>query len=196
MPQDNLHMTVLEITHSLTKPEITTLVERLEPVIETVTDYSLDHRARLIKPMISYDSSAVALSFVPAAGEGAVLSADSYTYHHLRQDIFDICSATGCQIASRYTVPSAHLTICRFVTEKEFTRHTSAEVAPDHIQVAAFVQTIDRINEWLQETYWPREDRVIPEAGRWIVGQEKGLDMCRGTLWYGDCERIHLGRGF
>ena len=74
MPRDNLHMTALEITHSKTAPEIDALVEQLRPVLEEVTDYTLTHRSRLVKPMITYDAQAMALSFLPAAGEGLSLS--------------------------------------------------------------------------------------------------------------------------
>ncbi|KAK3045627.1 hypothetical protein LTS18_013660, partial [Coniosporium uncinatum] len=92
MPLEHLHMTALEITHSRTKAEIQTLVEQLKPAVSKIVNYTLDHRARLIKPMIGYDASAIALSFVPAAGEALpearAVTDDAYTYHHLRRDLF------------------------------------------------------------------------------------------------------------
>lgn len=114
-------MTSLEITHSLTVMEIDTLVSRMKPIIPKICNYLLDHRAVLIKPLLSYDSSAVALSFVPADTEGNQsdtmekdITSNGYTYHHLRRDLFDL--ATGdytkpsVKIESRYVVPSAHVT--------------------------------------------------------------------------------------
>lgn len=107
MPLPNLHMTALEITHSLTAPEIHSLVETMQPIIPTMCNYLLDHHAPLVKPILSYDSSALALSFLPD-------ECSSYTYHHLRRDLYDL--ATGgytdpkVKIESRYVVPSAHIT--------------------------------------------------------------------------------------
>ena len=70
MPINNLHLTALEITYSLTSPDIHSIINSLgSPTIEAMTDYLYFHRARLIKPMISYDGAAIALSFLPAAGE-------------------------------------------------------------------------------------------------------------------------------
>lgn len=71
MPSERQHLTALEITHSLTRPEIQTLVDTMGPIIPRMVNFMMDekHRARLIKPLVSYDSSAIALSFLPAAGE-------------------------------------------------------------------------------------------------------------------------------
>ena len=49
------HLTALEITHSLTDPEIHNIISALGPsAVATMTDYTYSHRARLIKPMLSY----------------------------------------------------------------------------------------------------------------------------------------------
>jgi hypothetical protein len=49
------HLTALEITHSLTDPEIHNIISALgSSAIATMTDYTYSHRARLIKPMLSY----------------------------------------------------------------------------------------------------------------------------------------------
>ena len=165
--------------------------------------------------MLSYDTSALALSFVPAAGEplshsqqpAAAVPAspdtpptsadDEYTYHHLRRDLFDLASnKAGVDVASRYVVPSAHLTVARFVTQEDIFISEENET-PDPGKVERLLETIDSINEDLKKKYWAEEgEGGMAEGGGWIVGQEKGLDCCRGTLWYGDGERVHLGRGF
>lgn len=109
MPQDNLHLTALEITHSKKAEEIQQIVDSVRDKIPAIADYTFDHRARLIKPMIGFDASALALSFVPAAGEPSALQRtvqdDSYTYHHLRRDLFGLCQDAGMEVESRYVVP-------------------------------------------------------------------------------------------
>lgn len=255
MPLEYLHMTALEITHSKTKQEIETLVQKLRPQIPTVrplsplpspplpnprqtniphpqiTDYPSTHRARLIKPILSYDTAAIALSFLPAAGEGLSTSSnpaqqthsldgasepevqqhDAYTYHHLRRSLHDLCTEAGVEVASRYTVPSAHLTIARFITQTDICstpqgqtdsgmEQTDAAVAApasiDREKIKKLLCTIEDINEMLREEYWPREGATVKKGGEWIVGEEKGLDCRRGTLWYGGGETVRLGKGF
>ncbi|MCJ1285664.1 hypothetical protein MMC26_005005 [Xylographa opegraphella] len=191
-------MTTLEITHSLTAPAIEALVKALSPSAKLITDYTSSHRARLVKPMISFDSSAIALSFVPASGEvvaGLENHDDSYTYHHLRHDIYSLSKSAGVTVASRYTVPSAHLTIARFVTQEDFLGREAGTLTYDPRKMKSLVEAIESINNWLVENYWPKADNSIPERGQWIVGQEKGLDFRKGTLWYGGGETVQLGTG-
>ena len=191
-------MTTLEITHSLTAPEIEALVGALSPSAKLITDYTVDHQARLVKPMISYDASAIALSFVPASGEivpGSPTYDNFYTYHHLRRDIYSLSRAAGVTVASRYTVPSAHLTIARFVTQEDFVSRDASSLSYDPHKMKKWVDAIESINNWLVENYWPKVDNTIPESGQWIVGREKGLDFRKGTLWYGGGETVRLGRG-
>lgn len=194
MPQMSLHMTALEITHSLTAEEIDALVDKMRPHVEDIADFTKDHRARLVKPTVSYDAQALALSFLPAAGEpGEDGHDDSYTYHHLRRDLFTKCSATGVKVASRYVIPSAHLTIGRFIKEQDL---ETAEGKVDHVKVEKLVTKIEEINAWLQREYWPSNGSV-KEGGEWIVGAEKGLTCRKGTLWYGSGgENIYQGKGF
>ena len=201
--------------------------------------------------MLSYDSAAVALSFVPAAatttteGESADGEGEeepNYTYHHLRRDIYNLCKSTGVQIASRYTVPSAHLTIARFLTQRDILPSSSSsssshsqeahhnddtideldetyKPAIDHEKLHRLVGKLEGLNLWLQREYWPssltseeagsadggqqqeKEEeketkRVKTSRSEWIVGQEKGLDFRKGTLWYGGGETVYLGKGF
>ncbi|MCJ1389785.1 transport between ER and Golgi ATPase protein [Xylographa bjoerkii] len=195
MPADCLHMTTLEITHSLTAPEIEALVESLLPSAQMITDYTLNHRAKLVKPMISYDATAIALSFVPATEDvedGAESHDNSYTYHHLRRDIYGLSQSAGVTIASRYTIPSAHLTIARFVTQEDFVSKDAGALLYDSRKMKTWISTIESLNEWLMENYWPKAGYSIPEGGQWIVGQEKGLDFRKGTLWYGGGETVNV----
>ena len=204
MPPDDLHLTCLEITFSRTSGDIAQLVEQMSAEAPKITDYTYTHRARLVKPMLGFDASAFALSFLPAAGEGLSQGRgeadDEYTYHHLRRDVYALAKGTGVDVGSRYTVPSSHLTIGRFITPQDTSKDVENGVdasVSDPEKMKAVVEKIEEINEWLQREYWPSDTNPpIREGGEWIVGEEKGLDFHRGTLWYGKGERVRLGRGF
>ena len=185
-------MTALEVTHSLTADEIDALVDTMRPHALDIINHTRDHRARLVKPLVSYDAQALALSFLPAAGEPGRVNNDAFTYHHLRRDLHKKAEAAGVKVASRYVIPSAHLTIARFVTKRDF-ETASGEV--DHAKVEKLVTTIDEINHWLEANYWPRDIGVLA-GGEWIVGEEKGLDFRKGALWFGGGETVQLGEGF
>ncbi|PSR99012.1 ureidoglycolate hydrolase-domain-containing protein [Coniella lustricola] len=203
MPTHRMHMTTLEVTHSRTAEEIRALIQQMRPAIPALTDITFTHRCRLVKPMLSYDLSAIALSFLPASGEPQVspkpLSTvdrvegdskhgeinDAYTYHHLRKDVYDLATSSGVEMNSRYVVPSAHITLGRYMTQDD---HATAEMRE------AWVKSIDAINGWLEKEVWDRADGRF--VGEWLVGQERGLDARAGTLWYGGGRTIMLGEGF
>jgi len=198
MPQDKLHITALEVTHSKTAPEIQELVDGVKDKIPAMTDYTYDHRARLVKPLIGYDASALALSFVPAAGEGLhsgrTPEDDEFTYHHLRRDLFSLSRDAGLKVESRYVVPSSHLTIGRFIYSKDL---ENEDGSPDPDKMKALIEKIEEINGWLAKEFWPEHnDGTIPEGGEFNVGQEKGLHCGTGSLWYGGGDALHLGKGY
>ncbi|KAL2022027.1 hypothetical protein VTK56DRAFT_6267 [Thermocarpiscus australiensis] len=198
MPPHRMHMTTLEIAHSQTAETIESMVSCMRPAIPAATGLPFIRRPRLVKPLLSYDLSAIAVSFLPAAGE-EVLSpsavqprledtaqaGNGYTYHHLRRDVFKLASATGVAIGSRYVVPSAHITLGRFISQRD---HETPELR------RRFVQTIEDINKWLENEVWDAKDGEF--IGEWIVGQERGLDARCGTLWYGGGRTIMMGEGF
>ena len=198
MQLPNLHLTALEITHSLTEAQITAIIASLgASTVADMTDYTYFHRARLIKPMLSYDGAAIALSFLPAAGESLAKTSttdiaertqedDKFTYHHLRRDLFNMASKNVC-VDSRYVVPSSHITIGRFLTQDD---HDTPE------KMRKFLHRIEEINSWLEQEYWPQEGTERNLDGEWIVGQENGLDFRQGTLWYGGGETMRIGKGF
>jgi hypothetical protein len=197
MPLDRLHLTALEITHSLTDPEIHAIIAAMGScTVEKMTDYPYSHRARLIKPILSYDGAAVALSFLPAAGESLPSSSshdertkddDKFTYHHLRRDLFNIARATGVSIDSRYVVPSSHITLGRFLTQDD---HDTKE------KMEKWFEKIDEINEWLEKELWPKNGEERKLKAEWLVGDGKGLDCREGRLWYGGGQTVRLGKGF
>ncbi|KAL9127219.1 MAG: hypothetical protein Q9217_003857 [Psora testacea] len=184
----------MEISHSKPWAEIVLLLDIMDHKMAEITDYTFNHRARLVKPLVSYDNAAIALSFLPAAGEllpgGRKPEGDEYTYQHLRRDLYDICQSTGVEVASRYVVPSSHLTIARFVDQDIFQRDKMGQL----------IEEIEKINAKLQEKYWPHEnDNPQGQNGeplQWIVGEEKGLVCRKGTVWYGGGESHYEGKGF
>lgn len=194
MPQMSLHMTALEITHSLTEQEIDALVERMIKDAPDIADYTLNHRARLVKPIVSFDAQAVALSFLPAAGEaGRTIDDDQYTYHQLRRELYAKAEATGVKVASRYVVPSAHLTIARYTTTRDL-EDESGKV--DHSKMQTLVATMEDMNAWLRREYWPTSEGIAP-GGQWLIGEERGLTYRKGRLWYGSGgETVVQGKGF
>ena len=196
MPLECLHMTALEITHSKTEAEIDHLVKTMDSKVPEIADFTYHHRARLVKPMLSYDAAAIALSFLPASGEGLpnakAADADTYTYHHLRRDMYGLCKSAGVEVASRYVVPSSHLTIARFVTQNDISSKDGSSI--DRGKVQGIVGRLEEINVELRSKYWS-EDSLTSE-GSWIVGEEKGLDYRRGTLWYGGGHSHYVGKGF
>ncbi|EED21839.1 conserved hypothetical protein [Talaromyces stipitatus ATCC 10500] len=197
MPLQNLHITVLEVIFSVTEPEVNQIVSALlkDGAAENIANITLRYRPRLVKPMISYDAAAMALSFVPAAGEGSKsVDEDKYTYHHLRRDVYDKVVAAGVKPASRYAVPSAHLTIGRFINQNGFTLDGPDGTAFDREKAKKVIDKVEEINDRLQKRFWPTEAGV-PKGGEWTIGEEKGLDFRKGTLWYGGGETVVLGKG-
>jgi hypothetical protein len=48
----------------------------------------------------------------------------------------------------------------------------------------------------LEREFWPTQEG-IRDGGEWIVGEEKGLEVRKGTLWYGSGgETVLVGEGF
>lgn len=66
----------------------------------------------------------------------------------------------------------------------------------DRERVGKLVERIEEVNAWLEREYWPREGERVKDGGEWVVGEEKGLDCRKGTLWYGGGETVRLGKGF
>lgn len=198
MPLPNLHTTVLEVAHSLTEKEIDNLVQTLEASKDVtaaqIAEYPVAHKSRLLKPMVSFDASAMALSFVPAAGENlqAGDNGDDYSYHHLRRDVFQMVRQAQLPVASRYIVPSAHVTIARFINNEDFLIQGAEGSELDRARVKLLVEKIETINKKLESEFWPQVDGTFPKGGEWIVGQQN-LVIRRGRLWYGGGETVSMG---
>ncbi|KAJ5668915.1 Ribosomal protein L44e [Penicillium macrosclerotiorum] len=185
-PLENLHMTTLEMMSARTESEVNTVVSFLQQksVCQDTVDYTVAHRARLVRPIVSYDASALALSFVPAAGgptSGMNSLKDVYSYHHLRRDLYDMMTQAGCEIGARYTVPSAHVTIARFIRPVGGSPDGAKE--SDYLceRATNLVAKVEEINQILSSDDWQRFGS--PVDGEWVVGQEKGLELIKGRSW-------------
>ncbi|KAL9053810.1 MAG: hypothetical protein Q9162_004529 [Coniocarpon cinnabarinum] len=204
MPLENLHMTTLEVMTGSTEAQVQRMLDQIgTQAIRTIAEWTSIHRARLVKPLICYDAAALALTFVPAAGEPDTagharnLEADEYTYHHLRRDVFAMTRATAVDITPRYTVPSAHLTIARFNNQNGFQKNlTNSAVEVDREAVATLIRTIEELNNWLELETWPAPGKVQKLRGNWTVGHEKTLECRKGRSWYGGGESVYVGAGF
>ncbi|KAJ5178814.1 hypothetical protein N7492_002024 [Penicillium capsulatum] len=180
-----------------TAAEVEEAVSYLEDklCLPELVNYTFTHRSRLVRPVVSYDATALALSFLPAAGEESNAkdsTDDNYTYHHLRRDLCESISLCDRQFGSRYTVPSAHVTIARWALppglDREAELNTISQRAP------RIVDQIESINRELQSDDWHRFGD--PHQGEWWVGQETGLQLNKGRTWYGrDCS-VYSGQGF
>ena len=199
MPLKYLHMTTLEVAHSMSESQIEELLGIVKSKVSDITDYTFNHRARLFKPLLSYDNQAIALSFLPASNENFSSTVageeNAYTYHHLRRDLYNLCESTGVAVGSRYVVPSAHLTIARYVTERKADRDEKDQLSGSEGMVK-WVNHLEQINTWLQEEFWLNSSPSNEAEVDWVVGEERGLDCRAGTVWYGGGRSVHVGKGF
>lgn len=165
MPQNCLHMTALEIVHSKPDSHVDSVVLKLKPHLDRLLGPM--PAPVLVKPILSYDQNALALSFIPEEDNlDQKSSLGWYTYQHYRRDLCDIVQRkAGITVDSRYHFPSAHVTIARFVKPLEGTTDR-------------WIKTLDSINEWIESSENARNMR-------WTVGEERGSECRVGLIWYG-----------
>ncbi|CEJ60932.1 hypothetical protein PMG11_09486 [Penicillium brasilianum] len=195
-PADHLHMTTLEILPARTLAEVNEFERFLKENanLQDIVNYTLTNRARLVRPILSYDTSALALSFVPAVDDADIEVDGGYSYQHLRSDLYDFVTQSGCPLEARYTVPSAHVTIARFVRPVGRSENRPEEPGSCRKQAHELVATIEDINQELRSNDWKRFGN--PSRGEWTVGQEQGLELMKGRSWYGKGESVLIGEGF
>jgi len=209
-------MTAMEVVHSKTPDEIDELVKIMQPKLQNIADWPFTHRAKLIKPMLSFDGSACAVSWIPAGWPTNITAESnhdySYTYHHLRRDLFNVSKDSGVVVESRYSLPSAHITIGRYITLIDHipSKHEVPAIKKDRLtilsdssqadlqsqisdtklrndQMEKWVKALEEINKWLENYTGPGAD--------WIVGEERGMEIRTGRLWYGGGETAAFGKG-
>ncbi|KAK9464424.1 RNA ligase/cyclic nucleotide phosphodiesterase [Lipomyces arxii] len=174
MPPQNLHLTALEILHSVPDTQLDFLQQTLQQLRPHLDSLLAPRPAPvLVKPILSYDQHALALSFLPE-DQPIGDSGDWYSYHHYRSDIFKIVQQrAGVEVGSRYQVPSAHVTIARFIK-------------PLEADMEDFIAKLEEASKWLET--------VGSKSVRWCVNDERGTELRYGKIWYGTgpCERIGL----
>ncbi|KAJ6014950.1 Ribosomal protein L44e [Penicillium herquei] len=177
-PQENLHMTTCEMisAQSASKmDEVVSLLQKKLP-LQRIASYTVIKNPRLVRPIVSYDDTAFALSFVPAAENDK----DDFTYHHLRRDIWHFASTwSDYRFESRYNVPSAHLTMARFAVPPGADK--SEKLDDLCARTAAIVEKIEDINQQLTSNDWGRFGSS--SRGEWILGHERGLEVNKGRSW-------------
>lgn len=180
MPRESLHITVLEVVHSTTPAAVESLIQTIGMQhLERMVDYPAGKGVRLGKPFLSFDKAALAVSFLPIEGGGD----RDYTYHHLRGDLWGMLRKRGIDVSSRYIVPSAHLTVGRFI---ETGPAGTGSVAKE---MERWIKAIDEINDWLEkngEQYMRGDDG----EGQSFWEIDTPLDLRKGLLWYGGGQTV------
>ncbi|KAL1701938.1 RNA ligase/cyclic nucleotide phosphodiesterase [Schizophyllum commune] len=186
-PASNMHITLLELVVAKTKLDVEEVIQKLgSGVIEQLVGYPKAHPTRLVRPRLNIDLGGLALSFVPEArGNEGVAEVAPYTYLHMRRDLYALAGEAGITPQARYAVPSAHITLARFVSEEDFVARTEQEKEKEAAgeKVAEFVRLVDAINEELGAS-----DLV------WTVG-EAGVELRRGKTWYGGGDVVCRAEG-
>ena len=180
MPRESLHITVLEVVHSTTLVAVESLIRTIGiQHLERMAHYPASKGVRLGKPFLSFDKAALAVSFLPIEGGRD----RGYTYHHLRGDLWGMLRRRGVDVSSRYIVPSAHLTVGRFV-----------EVGPAGVgsvanEMKRWIQVIDEINDWLEKN-GEQYMRGADGEGQTFWEIDTPLDLRKGLLWYGGGQTV------
>ena len=143
-------MTVLEVTNGLTSDQLLPIISSLTPCSTSLTAPPLP-LITLDTPMLNYDISGIALSFLPSSNE----------LIELRARAWDVIAHAGVIAKMRYALPSAHITVGRFVK-----RGSGLGV-----ERAEWVRLLDVINDVLRG--W---------EGKWELNS---LALRAGVQWYG-----------
>lgn len=160
-PAPFLHLTLLEVTHSTSPPALAALlaVPLLQSTLAKLPDIPATLPCTLYRPQLNVDPTALSLSFLPRAS-----AASPSTYHHLRRALFASYHSSGAAPASnaRYVHPSAHITLARFLRP---------------LDPCALVEAVADVNAWLAQ--------LGDDEGVWSVGEEGGVQVRTGPVWYG-----------
>ena len=131
--------------------------------LKRVCDAAREMETVLDAPGLGYDGGAVAVSFLPRVGGAG--------YVGLREEMWRRCKEVGVEVRSRYVLPSAHVTVARYVGAEGWEEG-----------MGGWVKGLEGVGEWLKG--------VPEEEGRWRVGVERGVECRTGRLWYGGGERV------
>ena len=180
MPRESLHITVQEVVTSTTRMAVESLIQSIGVYhLEHMVHYPADKGVRLGKPFLSFDKAGLAVSFLSIEGGRD----RSYTYHHLRRDLWGMLRRRGIEASSRYLVPSAHLTVGRFIGVEPVGIGSVAK------EMKKWIKVIDEINDWLEkygEQYMHGDDG----EGQSFWEIDTPLDLRKGLTWYGEGQKV------
>ncbi|KAL4786735.1 RNA ligase/cyclic nucleotide phosphodiesterase [Aspergillus varians] len=177
IPAADMHLSVIELSHRHSVSQLRSVYDKVGPSqLEKLLDvpraeYNANKSTvRLVKPMIMFDKVGVAVGFVPAE--------DTYTHHHLRNQLHTMTLATGVSIDTCYTAPLAHVTVGRFVDNAFFeAADQGGAIEVRRNRMERWVSIIQQINEDLQREHWGNP--------AWVVGGEKALEVQLGYVKFG-----------
>jgi hypothetical protein len=163
MPASHLHMAMVELAHRHTLEYLHSIssalgAARLQKMLDLI--HTLPNKPRLVSPRLSVDAMGVALTFLPC-------SAQTYTYHDLKAEMHGVALESGGEFDMCYTVPSAHVTLGRFVGDEFFASREARQ---------EFVELVEKMNEELG-TGRAMED--------WVLCEEGSLELQAGYLKFG-----------
>jgi hypothetical protein len=154
IPESWLHLTALEICHAKPADEVEVLAKLVAPALSKILEVA-DSDLTLYKPMVSFDQRAVALSFISKPPTSQI------TYREALFNVVQNNTPPEVSPSSRYSVPSAHVTMIRFIDKL------------DPTQVQSLISTIQSINRDIADA--PIEWEFKP-----------GTSQCHyGRTWYG-----------
>lgn len=154
IPESWLHLTALEICHTKPADEVEHMARSMTPALSKALEVA-DSKLTLYKPMVSFDQRAIALSFISKPPTSQTV---------YREALFNVVqdnTPPDVSPSSRYSAPSAHVTIIRFIDNL------------DPAQVQSLISTIQSTNKDILDS--PIEWEFKP-----------GTSQCHyGRTWYG-----------
>lgn len=171
-----MHLSVIELSHRHSVTQLRSVYDKvgiaqLKSLLDVPrAEYNKDKSlVRLVRPMIIFDKVGVAVAFVPTE--------DSYSHHHLRNQLHTTALATGVDIDTCYTAPLAHVTVGRFIGNAFFeASDQGGTMEAKRHRMERWIGVIEQINEDLRK-YWG--DLA------WVVGEEKPLEVQLGYVKFG-----------
>ncbi|KAL1745855.1 RNA ligase/cyclic nucleotide phosphodiesterase [Schizophyllum fasciatum] len=178
-PAANMHLTLLELVVAKTEEDVELALGKLGAQrAGALVRYPGAHPTRLVRPRLNVDLGGLALSFVPEEKAAEKCGGDwkkdaaPFTYLHLRRELYALAADAGVKAQARYTVPSAHITLARFISAEDFNKSGEGE-GSDMERISAFLRLVEAINDELAEL-----------DCAWTVG-EAGVELRKGKTWYG-----------
>lgn len=172
------HLSVIEFSHRHEQTVLEGVMDQLtfctlQSVLRLPARMAKRHGMLILltRPMVSFDSAGIALSFVPAVAKRGS------TYHDLRNELQKLALMSPIEIDTCYTAATAHIAIARFIRQPFVTDLSAGSVMTGAVKARKFLDLIGDINRELEETLWPEF--------AWNLVEEHGLEVQMGYLKFG-----------